>query len=133
MFKCATVEQLKLVLTRANSLPLRLRIQWPVELGTLGLLASLKHPIHSLTLLNKSRYRIMGSCVSGLNLATLQALRLEDLDRHEAQRILGSMSQSNHSIISKIKLDIHRMPEIFRVLGHQLFQRVIEMSIRFGQ
>jgi hypothetical protein len=131
--KCATVEQLKLVLTRANSLPLKLSVQWPAEPGTLELLASLKYSISSLTLLNKSTDYMTFPCFRDFNFASLQELRFEELGWYEVKKMLDGMSQAHHSVINKIKLYIHRMPDILRVLGHQFFQRVIEMRIRFGQ
>jgi hypothetical protein len=128
--KCATVEQLKIVLTRANYLPLRLRIEWPVETATLELLASLGHPIRSLTFSNRSLDRIMFHYFRDFNLAMLQELRFEDFSWHGAEMILDWLSQSNHSIIN---LDLWRVSNALNILGNRLSQQVIEMRVRLGQ
>jgi hypothetical protein len=128
--KCATMEQLKIVLTRANSLPLKLRIEWPVETATLELLASLGHPIRSLTFSNRSLDRIMFHYFRDFNLAMLQELRFEDFSWHGAEMILDWASQSNHSLIN---LDLWRVSNALNILGHPLSQQVIEMRVRLGQ
>jgi hypothetical protein len=124
------MEQLRLILARANPLPLRLRIQWPAAPGTLELLVSRKYPIHTLAFSNRSMEFMISRCFGYLNLARLQELRFEDLSLDEAGMVLNVVWKSN---CPKITLDVYRMPDSPLILRHPLSQRAIGMRIRLGQ
>lgn len=124
--KCATLEQLELVLARANSLPLNLRLQWPSEPGTLELLAARKRPIRHLSVSNRQRKPMTVDFFSELNLSALQGLRLENLNEEEEQLILDGALQSQSS---DIILDVHNTDDIVGLLGHKMAQRAMEMRL----
>ncbi|CAG8700103.1 4243_t:CDS:2, partial [Acaulospora colombiana] len=128
--QCTTLEQLELVLNRVGKSPLKLVVSWPVESGTLELLADRHCPIHTLVVLDKWNSAMWFSGFHNLNLDQLQELQLRKLRWDQSRPIMDLALGSN---CNRMTLDINYGSPTLELFQHELMQRVVNLGIATGE
>ncbi|PVG01774.1 hypothetical protein CPB86DRAFT_57900 [Serendipita vermifera] len=128
--RCTTLEQLELVLERAGTSPLELSVSFPVEMGTLELIAARDSPIHSLTVIDDLEYSVTDFGLYKLDLGQLQNLRLQGLHWTRSIQIMDLALQSN---CHKMTFDINYRSASLESFQHELMRRVVNIGITIGE
>jgi hypothetical protein len=113
--------------------PLHLIVHWPVEEGSLELIASNRNPIRSLVVQDTGRDAIDWYQFTNLNLNSLRSLSLEHLQDMDIKRILDLVLQFNPLALELSFTDYLEMSDFGSLLTHELLHRVIDLTVDLGQ
>jgi hypothetical protein len=109
---------------------LDLDVQWPVEQGTLELIALRNHPIRSISVLRRSKQRFTIRRFKALNVKQLNRLIISNVNWDETK---GLMNLALQSTCSKIVLEMHNGMPCLSPLRHKIMERVEHLELSAGE
>ncbi|PVG01808.1 hypothetical protein CPB86DRAFT_812084 [Serendipita vermifera] len=126
--KCLSLEQLDLVLTRAQSVSLSLFVEWPVDIGQLETIVLRAPKIRSLTIdVQGMGDTCKARLFSALDMSALRRLHLKQLDNETTEAFMDLAMQSTSEDLS-LTLSIKQI-QVGRFLEHDLMKRVARLDI----